>query len=148
MIDSVALYDRLAGMMNDRPNTYETLGDIYMDLALILRRDGGDARILLGFEGIQCVRVAEFDDGEEANADCWLEGDLDSWQKMFDDILANGKATGEWTLNAATMVGEDIKLEATDPMGWDKFHRFNQTLQEFFDASAEVLSEEVSDASA
>ncbi len=148
MIDSLALYDRLAGLMDDRANTYELLGDINMDLALIFRGDSGDSRILLGFEGIQCLRVADFAEGEEKNADCWLEGDLSSWQEMFDDILANGQATGEWTLNALTMFGEKVRLGASDPMGWDKFHRFNQTLQEFFDASSEVLSEEVSDASA
>ncbi len=141
-VDGIALFDRLAAAMNAAPATYELLGDVNVDLAVVMRRPGeGDAfRLLLGFRGIRCETVAELADGEEHRAECWLEGDLDHWRAMFADIVANGRAKGEWTLNTLTIFGERLQLHAGDPMGWDKFHRFNQTLQEFFDGAAEVLA--------
>ncbi len=146
MIDDLALYDRLAKVMAENPNQYELLGDIDMDLAVVMNRpDGSSFRMLLGFAGINCERVAEIEAGEEASADCWLVGDIEHFQAMFDNITANGKATGEWTLNTVTLMDEKILLKASDPMGWDMFHRFNQTLQEFFDAASSVLTSASSD---
>lgn len=148
-VDTVALFDRLAAAMNAAPGTYESLGDVNVDLALVMRRPDADAfRVLLGFRGISCETVAELAEGEERTAECWLEGDLHHWEAMFADIAANGGARGEWTLNSLTIFGERLQLHAADPMGWDKFHRFNQTLQEFFDATADLpgahpLTEEV-----
>lgn len=144
-VDDLVLWDRLAATMNADPNRYELLGDIEMDLALILRRPDSDhCRILLSFQGIRCETVATITEGDENKADCWLEGDLADWEAMFADIETNGHATGEWTLNTLTIMGERIRLGAVDPMGWDKFHRFNQTLQEFVDAAGSLTTEEVS----
>lgn len=138
-IDDLALYDQLAAAMNGDPVRYELLGDLEIELAIVMHRPDGDAfRALLGFTGINCSTVAAISEGDEANSDCWLEGDLADWQAMFDHVAESGHAMGEWTLNTLTIMGERIKLQASDPMGWDKFHRFNQTLQEFFDASASM----------
>ncbi len=148
-VDDVELFDRLAVEMNGDPVHYELLGDIDMDLALVMRRgDQEPFRLLLGFSGITCETVAKINEGDEAGADCWLEGDLEDWEALFAQIVAEGQATGEWTLNTLTIMGQRLQLHASDPMGWDKFHRFNQTLQEFFDAAAGVLTKEGSDASA
>ena len=57
---------------------------------------------------------------------------------MFDDIVANGRATGRQTLNALTLWGEDMRIEGTDPMGTDRVSRFNQTLQQFLDGAAHM----------
>ncbi len=142
-IDSVEFFDRLATRMNEDPARYELLGDIDLEMALVMFRDD-DFRIQLGFHGIQCETVAPIDAGAEKAAECWVEGPLSAWQEMFDDISRNGHATGEWTLNTLTILGEKIQLKASDPMGWDKFHRFNQTLQDFVDAASTVLDEEAS----
>lgn len=149
-IDSIELFDQLAEKMNGQPERYELLGDLNIDLALIMRKGDEAFRLLLGFRDISCETVTEIGPGEEANADCWVEGDLSEWQAMFDDIAANGKAGGEWTLNTLTIMGDRLQLLASDPMGWDKFHRFNQTLQDFFDAASEISepSQETADASA
>ena len=148
-VDDITLFDRLAAAMNADPDHYEHLGDIDMDLAIVMRRPGDDPfAILLGFRGINCETVSLLDEGGEQAADCWLEGSLDAWEEMFADIAANGRAVGGWTLNTLTIMGDRLQLGATDPMGWDKFHRFNQTLQEFFDAAGTVLDQEVTDAHA
>ena len=39
---------------------------------------------------------------------------------------------------ARALFGDRISLHAADPMGEDRFHRFNQTLQEFIDAAARL----------
>ena len=46
------------------------------------------------FESLECTGVAKSDDAEALGADFRLEGPLEAWQAMFDDIAANGRATG------------------------------------------------------
>jgi hypothetical protein len=148
-IDTIDFFDRLATMMNGDSGRYELLGDIDLELAVVMHRPSGDAfRVLLGFHGIECETVVPIDEGAETSAECWIQGDLADWRAMFDNIARDGRATGEWTLNTLTIMGDKIQLKASDPMGWDKFHRFNQTLQDFVDASANVLNEEASNVSA
>ena len=111
----------------------------HVALALVMRRPGGDAfRVRLSFHGITCDGVAAIEAGDESQADCWLDGAVEDWQAMFDNIAANGHAVDQWTLNTLTLFGDRIALRASDPMGEDRFHRFNQTLQEFVDASARL----------
>ena len=78
-------------------------------------------------------------EGDEQTADCWLDGDLAAWQAMFDDIVANGRATGRQTINSLTLVGEAIAVKGADPLGVDVFFRCNQTVQAFLDGAAAVL---------
>lgn len=135
-VDSTELFDRLANRMAAEAERFERLGDVSLDLAIVMRRPDADPfRILLRFEGIACSGVTEIAAGEEAAADCWLDGELSDWEAMFADIAEHGHATGPWTLNTLTLFGDRIGLHASDPMGEDRFHRFNQTLQEFFDGA-------------
>ena len=136
-IDTVAFFDELAARMAAEPERDERLGDVDLDLAVIMRRtDREDFRVRLSFHGIRCDGVAVMEPGEEEAADCWLDGYLTDWQAMFDNISEHGHAVDEWTLNTLTLFGDRIALRASDPMGEDRFHRFNQTLQEFVDAAA------------
>ena len=60
---------------------------------------------------------------------------------MFDDIVANGTASGRQTINSLALLGTgstDIRLRGDDPMGVDKFSRFNQTLQEYLDGASRL----------
>ena len=138
-IDSIAFFDGLAAVMATEPETYERLGDIDLELALVMRRaDGDHFRVRLSFHGITCDGVVEIDPLEEQLADCWLDGALEDWEAMFTNIAEHGHAVEQWTLNTLTLFGDRISLHAADPMGEDRFHRFNQTLQEFIDAAARV----------
>jgi len=138
-VDSVLLFKHLATRMDEEGRRFERLGDVDIDLAIVMHRpDGPTFRVLLEFRGISCHSVREIPDGQERAADCWLEGMYADFQAMFDDISANGGATGAWTLNTLTLFGDRISLHATDPVGEDRFHRFNQTLQEFFDGAGDA----------
>jgi len=136
-VDSVELWDALADAMAADPERYERLGDIELDCVLIMRRPAGDTfRVRLSFHGITCDGVTAAEPGDELTADCWVEGALEDWQSMFANIAEHGHARDQWTLNTLTLFGDRIRLQAADPMGEDRFSRFNQTLQDFVDAYA------------
>lgn len=135
-VDTISLFDKLASRMNASPERFEVLGDIDLDLVCVMHGEGDAFRVRLRFEGIGCTGVKPCEPGEERAADCWLEGPLDAWVAMFDDIRANGGASGMQTLNSLTLLGDRIALHGADPMGVDRFHRFNQSVQEFFDGAA------------
>jgi len=135
-VDHVSFYAALAAEMNAHPERYEPLGDVDIDLAVVVRLPADAFRVRLLFQGIRCENVTQIGDGDEQTADCWLDADVEAWQAMVDDIRAHGRATGEHTLNSLTLVGQRVAIRGEDPMGVDRFFRFNQTLQTFFDGAA------------
>ena len=136
-VDTVAFFEGLAAEMNAHPEHYEVLGDCDLVLGLVMRRADGDAfRVRVTFEGVSCLDVSDMEAGDEALCDCWLDGPLAAWVAVVDDVVANDGATGRYTLNSLTLVGDEIVLRGSDVMGIDKFSRFNQSLQEFFDGAA------------
>lgn len=137
-IDSIEFFEHLAGLMNDQPERYRLFGEADMDPVLVMRRPDGEFRVRLHFEELRCDDATEVDAEEAGLGDFRLEGDLDAWQAMFDDITTHGSATGLWTINSLALLGDRIVLAGDDPMGTDKFSRFNQTLQEFLDGAARL----------
>ena len=133
-IDTTAFFESLAREMNAHPQRYHVLGDADMSAVIVMTRADGAFRVRIDFEMLECTGVTEVDAGDPA--DYRLEGSLEAWQAMFDDIVANGRATGLQTINSLAMLGDRIACRGDDPMGLDKFSRFNQTLQEFFDGAA------------
>lgn len=135
-IDTIAFFEALAAEMNAHPERYQILGDADMVGTVVMQRAGGDFRARVTFAELRCDGVDAVEAGEPT--DWSLVGPLDAWQEMFDDILANGRATGLQTINSLALLGDRIALAGDDPMGLDKFSRFNQTLQEFLDGAASL----------
>lgn len=135
-IDTAAFFNSLAIEMNAHPDRYQILGDADMSAMLVMERPESAFCVRIDFEELRCAGITEVDAGEPA--DFRLEGSLDAWQAMFDDIVANGRATGLQTINSLALLGDRIACRGDDPMGLDKFSRFNQTLQEFFDGTARI----------
>jgi hypothetical protein len=143
-VDDLRFFEPLAAEMNAHPERYEVLGDLDLVLGVVMTRSAGEAfRARLTFEGIRCTDVSEMEAGDETTTDCWLEGTVDAWTDMAVDIRRNGRATGRQTLNSLTMVGDAIQLRGVDVMGVDKFSRFNQSLQEFFDGAARTSAQRI-----
>ena len=139
-----AFYEGLAHLMNSQPERYRVLGDCDMTTVFTLERpeaDGGDIHLQLVFAELACDAVDMISADEARLADFRLEGPVGEWQTMFDDIVANGRASGEWTINSLALRGDRIRIEGDDPMGLDKFSRFNQTLQEFLDGAGRLGAE-------
>jgi hypothetical protein len=137
-VDSIAFFDALASEMNAHPERFELLGSADMTFEVAMTRPEGDFRVRLAFEGLGCAGVTEVAGDGAPDCDFRLVGPLAAWQSMFDDIAANGRATGLWTINSLALLGNEIACEGDDPMGLDKFSRFNQSLQEFLDGARQV----------
>ena len=140
-VDTLDLFTALAAEMNAHPERYRPLGEADMDVVVVMRDPGRPPfSVRLAFEGIRCEHVVEVE--PDSPCEYRLDGPLTAWRAMFDDVVAQGRATGLQTINSLALLGNDIALGGTDPMGLDKFSRFNQTLQEFFDG-ARLLALEV-----
>ena len=137
-IDTIVFFDALANEMNAHAERFTPLGEADMSLVLVMGRPGGDFHVRLEFEGFGCTGVAEVGNDGAHGADFHLGGPLEAWQAMFDDIITNGRATGLYTINSLALMGDRIRCDGDDPMGLDKFSRFNQTLQEFLDGARHV----------
>ncbi|MBC8195562.1 MAG: hypothetical protein ISR43_01065 [Acidimicrobiia bacterium] len=139
-VNQLGFYQDLADLMNSHPEQYETLGEVDFTLGIVMVDDhGADLRVRLSFEELGCSEVSPLSEGTENGCDCWLKGDLPAWEEMFEDITANGLATGRRTINSLTLLGDRIATMGDDPMGVDKFFRFNQTIQQFLDGAAQLV---------
>jgi len=135
-VDTLRFFDGLADEMNGHPERFTPLGEADMSFVVAMHRPGDEFRVYVRFEGVTCTGTREVREGGRAPSDFTLEGTKEAWQAMFDDIVAHGRATGPYTINSLALMGDAVRCTGGDPMGLDKFSRFNQTLQEFFDGAA------------
>ncbi len=138
-ITTASFWNALTVEMNAHPERFTVLGDCDMVAALVMRSDTGDTAVQIVFEGLRCEDASIVDIATARCADFFLDGPLAAWQTMFDDIVAHGAATGRLTINSLALLGDDIRLRGDDPMGVDKFSRFNQTLQEYLDGASRTV---------
>jgi len=140
-ITNAGFFEALAAEMNAHPERFTILGDCDMVAALVMRRlDGEPFVVEVTFADLGCASVREIDAHRARAADFRLVGDVAAWAAMFADIEANGTATGRQTINSLALLGDDIVCVGDDPMGEDKFSRFNQTLQEYFDGASRLTA--------
>lgn len=137
-VHSLMFFEALADEMNAHPETFKVLGEADMVGSLVMRSATGDFAVRICFRELRCEGVTKVDATEAAVADFYLDGPIDAWQAMFDDIVEHGEASGRQTINSLALLGTDIRLRGVDPMGVDKFSRFNQTLQEYLDGAARI----------
>lgn len=137
-VHSLMFFEALADEMNAHPETFKVLGEADMVGSLVMRSATGDFAVRICFRELRCEGVTTVDATEAAVADFYLDGPIDAWRAMFDDIVEHGEASGRQTINSLALLGTDIRLRGVDPMGVDKFSRFNQTLQEYLDGAARI----------
>jgi hypothetical protein len=100
----------------------------------------GERAFRLTFDVFDIRDIAEITSDDLRDLDFYLEMEPERWQAMLDNIHEHGHAEGEFTLNSL-----DLKLPdglhqnaMSDGYRADKFFRFNESLQRFFDLSAQV----------
>ena len=100
----------------------------------------GERLFLLVFEGFECNGASEIDERQLEETDFYLEHSAEGWREMLANISENGAADLHHTLNTLDLTLEDgLAHSATgDQYRQDMFFRFNQTFQNFFDASARI----------
>jgi hypothetical protein len=140
---SVAWFRRLAELMNADRVRHEHLG--YIDCVARFTVVGGDGRarsVQVTFEEFAAVDVREVSPGGTEGADFELEATLETWRAMIESITAGGgRPALVQTLNHLSHMGAPLAVRSSDPLRRDLYFRYNQSLQEFFNASAAFRTE-------
>ena len=100
----------------------------------------GDRMFRMTFDVFEITDIREISFDDLRDLDFYLEMEPERWQAMLESIKENDGAGLDYTLNTL-----DLKLPdglAINAMGdgyrMDKFFRFNESLQRFFDLSAQI----------
>jgi hypothetical protein len=137
---SVAWFSRLADLMNADRNRQIQLGYVDCVARFTVLKGGPDGRDWsadVTFEEFGVTDVREPKADEAGRADFALEADLATWREMIENVAAGqGRPDLEHTLNRLSHTGTPIFLRSDDVLRADLYFRFNQSLQEFVNASA------------
>ena len=138
-------FARLAERMAAQPEKYRKLGPVELTLVpRIVFPDGRVELYSLAFEGHQCRSVLQLADASAAGGrhPVVIEGEYPAWREMIESIQRHGSADLRHTLNSLTLPDWPLRLVPLDPeagqLDVDRFYRYNQSLQEFFDEAAAV----------
>jgi hypothetical protein len=137
---SVEWFEAVGRKVDEDRERFKRLGYVDADVGIVIEGNGaGSSQYLLKFRdyGVQSVEQTIVAEG----ADFTLEGSMDAWTEMVQNIAENGAADVDHSLNRLTMAGVPLKVVAGDQLKTDIFYRFNQSFQEFFNESASVPTE-------
>ena len=98
----------------------------------------GDQVFQMTFEAFECVGAKEIGEDELRDVDFWLELPPEGWQDLIENIKEHGGADLQHTLNTIDLSTPGGFARSFDGYRLDTFHRFNQSLQHFFDASSKI----------
>jgi hypothetical protein len=149
---SAGWFRALADRMAAHPEKYRRLGA--MDLTLVPRitfPDGHAETFSLAFEGNHCRAVERLSAAQAIGGrhSVILEGEYGAWREMIENIRRHGHADLQHTLNYLTLPDWPFRLVAVDDaegqLDVDRFYRYNETLQEFFDEAARLETRFVPD---
>ena len=100
----------------------------------------GDRMFRMTFDVFEILDIREISFDDLRDLDFYLDMEPERWQAMLESIKENNGAGLDYTLNTL-----DLKLPdglAINAMGdgyrMDKFFRFNESLQRFFDLSSQI----------
>ncbi len=134
----------LGRLMESRGELFRRIG--YVETRCIVRvlpdEEGGGAvrNVGLVFEGYALTGARELgrDDIEGFDADFAVCARAAVWRRMLEEIARGGRPELRHTLNSLALMGDEMWLESADQLREDKFYRFNQSLQEFFNLAARL----------
>jgi hypothetical protein len=136
---SAAWFAELGNLMKTNRARQEHLGYIDCSVAFTVTdgsADGLARHFRVVFEEFEAVDVAEVDAAGAASADFALAASDATWRAMIDSIAAGeGRPALTQTLNYLSHMGTPLALVAADPLKSDLYYRYNQSLQEFVNAS-------------
>ncbi len=98
----------------------------------------GDRAFRMKFEAFACEEVSEVGVEGLGEMDFYLEMSPAGWRELLDNIKANDGADGEHSLNTLDLSREGGILRAGDDLLRQSFFRYHLSIQNFFDASAQV----------
>ena len=99
----------------------------------------GERTIKVVFDGFDIPEIADVSAApDEADLDFTLVMTEARWREMIENIQSNGHADLHHTLNTIDLESPEELAKGEDYNRRDLFYRFNQTLQDFFDASSSL----------
>ena len=106
----------------------------------VLSDDGSRTEALTGVEinGYELSQAVALGDAADFDPDFVVCAGRPIWQRMLAEIKQAGRPEPRHTLSSLALMGEELWLESADQLREDKFYRFNQTLQEFFNLAAKL----------
>lgn len=138
---SAAWFQRLADAMNANRTRQEQLG--YVDCVAEFavgdpdRPETATDRVQVTFEEFEAVDVRPALPNDSGRADFTIVAPRAIWRAMIESIAAgNGRPALDQTLNRLSHLGTPMRVVSDDPLKRDLFFRYNQSLQEFVNASA------------
>ncbi len=99
---------------------------------LVTAPNGQHWRYLLAFEVFDCREITEVHAFDLTSIDFVITGDLAAWTEMLQNIRQHHGADVTHSLNTLTHFGERMTITYDDPDNRDKFFRFQESIQEFF----------------
>jgi hypothetical protein len=134
MFPSLSFFQALQNTMRQEEARFRRLGFIDTTFGVhVLGPHGQEWRYLLAFEVFDCREVSEVRDFDLTATDFVLQGDLAAWTEMLTNIQRNKGADVVHSLNTLTHFGERLQMIYDDPDNRDKFFRFQESIQQFFD---------------
>ena len=130
---SVEWFNAVKDIVNNDPN-FRQLGTVDTVAGVKV----GNKIYELTFEAFECTNVREVADKDLRDMDFWLEQPYDQWKDMLENIKKHGAADLSHTLNTVDLNAPEGFARSFDGYRRDAFYRFNQSLQDFFNASAKI----------
>ncbi len=136
---SVEFFEALRTLVNADQERFRRLGTVDMTLVASIDYPGHSDRYAIEFAGYRCVGARRLAIDEPAPKDAiTLTGAYPAWREMIEDIVRNGGADLEHTLNTLTLLDDPMRVQADNQLDVDLFYRYQQNLQDFFDETAHV----------
>lgn len=130
---SSAFFQALQNAMQQEAVRFRRLGFIDTTFGIhITAPNGQHWRYLLAFEVFDCREVIEVQAFDLTAIDFVITGDLAAWTEMLQNIRQHHGADVTHSLNTLTHFGERMTIAYDDPDNRDKFFRFQESIQEFF----------------
>ncbi len=123
-----------AGDLLNKSDSFKRLGTCDTQMGVQV----GDRYFQVDFDAFEVTGASEIDAAAADELDFYLVQSPDAWKAMLDDIKSNGHATHEFTLNSLDLRSDQELAIGKDYNRRDAFYRFNQTLQDYFDMSAQM----------
>ncbi len=136
---SLAFFQALQTLMRQDEPRFRRLGFIDTTFGVhVVGPNGQEWCYLLAFEVFDCREVSEVKGFELTAIDFVLKGELSAWSEMLQNIKQHEGADVTHSLNTLTHFGERLTMLYDDPDNRDKFFRFQESLQEFFDLASKL----------
>lgn len=130
---SVEWFNALKELVNKDP-AFRALGTVDSVLGVKV----GSKIFELTFDAFECMNVREAGENDLRDMDFWLEQPYENWKDMIENIKTHGKADLTHTLNTIDLSIPEGLARAHDGYRRDAFYRFNQSIQDYFNASAKI----------